>query len=142
MNLNIIHGGGHIDERGEVQFVNDFSFPDVKRFYIIKPKQNQVRAWQGHKIERKYFFASHGSFLVCTILIDNWDKPSTDLEVNQIILNSNDHKILEIPAGYANGFKALEPNSTLIVFSNLTLAESQQDDYRFDQSLWVDWEDI
>ena len=44
-----------------------------------------------------------------------------------------------IPGGYANGFRALEPHSKLIVFSNFTVEESSSDDYRFSKELWFNW---
>jgi dTDP-4-dehydrorhamnose 3,5-epimerase len=45
-----------------------------------------------------------------------------------------------IPGGYANGFKALEDNSRLLAFSNLSLEESRQDDYRFEKNMWKNWD--
>lgn len=141
MSIQLINGGNHIDDRGEIQFVNEFTFPDVKRFYIIKPKFNQVRAWQGHRREHKYFFVSHGSFLVCTVRIDDWGNPSPDLKVNATILTEEQPTILAVPSGHVNGFKSLQENSTLIVFSNLSLEDSLKDDFRFDKTLWFDWDE-
>ena len=47
-----------------------------------------------------------------------------------------------IPLGYANGIKALETNSKLIVFSSQTLENAKKDDYRFEKNLWFDWNSI
>ena len=52
---SIIQGGRHTDERGSIWFVNSFKFKDVKHFYIIEQPKNIVHAWQGQKIEIKYF---------------------------------------------------------------------------------------
>jgi dTDP-4-dehydrorhamnose 3,5-epimerase len=50
----IIKGGSYSDNRGEIRFVNDFQFDDVKRFYFIKhPDKSVIRAWQGHQFEKK-----------------------------------------------------------------------------------------
>ena len=54
---------------GEITFFNDFDLTDIKRFYVISnhnspvTNHNQVRAWQGHKVEQKYFFNVKGAFL-------------------------------------------------------------------------------
>ena len=136
----LINGNNYIDERGEVGFINDLTFQEIKRFYWIKNhSENIIRAWQGHKIEKKYFVVMNGTFLICTVKIDNWDNPSHNLEVDEFVLSSKKQQVLCIPPDHANGFKALEPDSKLIVFSNLSLSDSQNDLYRFDQSLWFDW---
>ena len=37
------------------------------------------------------------------------------------------------------GFKALEANSKMMVFSSFTVEESSNDNYRFDKDKWYDW---
>ena len=136
----IIKGGIFQDERGSISFVNEFDFSDVKRFYVITNRsENIVRAWQGHKIERKYFYTISGSFLICAVKIDDWDNPSQDLPVEKVTLSENKSQILMIPPGYANGIKALKHDSKLLVFSSLTLENAKSDDYRFEASLWYGW---
>ncbi|MDD4374253.1 MAG: dTDP-4-dehydrorhamnose 3,5-epimerase family protein [Bacteroidales bacterium] len=131
--MQLIKGNIHIDQRGIVRFVNDFHFENVKRFYTIThPDTNITRAWQGHKLETKYFYVTKGSFLINWIKIDNWQQPSKDLETNTHTLSDSESEILIIPPGHVNGFKALEPDSTMIVFSDMSLEESKEDDYRFD----------
>ena len=138
--LKLIDGGEFNDERGKLRFVNDFDFSDVKRFYIIENTSlDVIRAWQGHKIENKYFFVIIGAFLICAVKIDNWETPSVDLPVEKYILNDRKSRILMIPAGYANGIKALEPNSKLLVFSSQTLEDAKNDDCRFEKDMWYDW---
>ena len=47
----IIEGGKFKDERGEIQFFNNFDMTEIKRIYtIFHPDANIIRAWQGHKI--------------------------------------------------------------------------------------------
>lgn len=136
----IIDGDSFVDERGILSFVNDFEFNDVKRFYIISNYSEKIiRAWQGHKIERKYFYSINGSFVICAVKIDNWDKPSLNLPVEKYILNDKKSQILMIPPGYANGIKALKHNSKLLVFSSLSFENAKNDDYRFNKKLWYDW---
>ena len=139
----IIQGGIHDDNRGRLSYVNEFNFDDVKRFYTICNKStNIVRAWQGHKIENKYFHVTSGSFIICVVKIDNWKNPSKYLPVETFTLSANKSQILKVSAGYATGIKALDENSKLMVFSSNTLEDGKDDDYRFDDNMWFDWENI
>jgi len=135
--MQLIKGNIHIDHRGIVRFVNDFHFENVKRFYTIThPDTNIIRAWQGHKLETKYFYVTKGSFLINWIKIDNWEQPSKDLKINTHTLSDIQSEILIIPPGHVNGFKALEPDSTMMVFSDMSLEESKGDDFRFAVDYW------
>jgi len=56
----IIQGGIAVDDRGQIAFVNEFDFRDVKRFYVI---QNRTGFYQGMawtQKEGKYFFVAKG----------------------------------------------------------------------------------
>ena len=133
----LIQGNSYTDERGTLHFVNDFNFEGIKRFYTIShPDTSMIRAWQGHKIETKYFFVTKGEFLICWVEIDNWENPGKELKINKQILSADDPQMLIIPAGNANGFKALGPDSQMIIFSDLTLEESSQDINRFEIDYW------
>jgi len=137
---SVIEGGIFKDSRGEIRHVNDFNFDEVKRFYIIHQKDSStVRAWQGHKIEKKYFYVLKGAFLFAWVRIDKWNNPSPDLKSESIVLSGYESKLLYIPGGFANGIKAVEDDSILLVYSNLSLEDSQKDIMRFDKSLWFDW---
>ena len=137
MSVKIINGGSHTDKRGTLRFVNDFDMSEVKRFYAIThPDSEVVRAWQGHKIEKKFFFCVSGSFTVGAVKIDDWNNPSTDLVPEVFELSSDNPQVLEVPAGYANGFKANEADSTLMVYSNQSLQEAADDNFRFDPEMW------
>nr|WP_315161307.1 WxcM-like domain-containing protein [uncultured Flavobacterium sp.] len=137
---NLIQGGSYQDERGKLTFVNDFNLSQVKRYYIIEHTDvSVVRAWQGHKKEQKWFQVISGRFLVSVIQPDNWENPSKNIEPETFILEATENKVLHIPGGFANGFKALEPNSRVIVFSDFSLEESVNDNFRFDSQLWFDW---
>src|SRR6185437_9694496 len=115
---SLITGGQHIDERGNLFFFNDFDMKTVRRFYIIEPGDtNIVRAWQAHQKEQKWLYVIKGSFKIVVVKPDGWEKPSQKLFTKEIILKSDSNQLLHIPGGYANGFKALEANSKLMVFS-------------------------
>ena len=132
-----IIGGIHFDKRGKLSFINDFDMSQIKRFYLIEHEETSIiRAWQGHKLEQKWFFVLKGSFLVGVVQPDNWENPSKDLEVKTFILKDTNNEILYIPGGFANGFRALEPGSVLQVFSDLHLSTSVADNFRFNTELW------
>jgi dTDP-4-dehydrorhamnose 3,5-epimerase len=133
----LISGNSYTDQRGTIRFVNDFAFNGIKRFYSITHHNMQtVRAWQGHKLETKYIYVTQGCFLVNWIEIDNWEQPSKHLVLNKHTLKSTQSEILIIPSGHVSGFKALEPDSTMIVFSDMSLEDSKMDDYRFPVDYW------
>ena len=123
-----------------MRFVNAFDFPDVKRFYFIKhPDTSVVRAWQGHEIEKKYFYPITGSFIVAWVKIDDFENPSENLIPEYHLLSAQNSEILSIPKGYANGLKALEPNSELMIFSDVGVEESVREKIRFPAEKWLDW---
>lgn len=137
---SILKGGIFTDHRGSMRFVNDFRFGDVKRFYFIKhPDTTVVRAWQGHQFEKKYFYPIAGSFLVAWVKIGDFENPSRDLLPEYHMLSTENSEIISVPKGYANGLKALEPNSELLIFSDMDLEESVNEKIRFSADWWLDW---
>jgi dTDP-4-dehydrorhamnose 3,5-epimerase-like enzyme len=143
MNLErpgLLHGGCSVDDRGTVAFVNDFVLSRYRRMYIVtNHKAGFVRAWHGHKSERKAALVLSGAALVCTVAIDNWDEPSSKLPIQRFVLSERNPGVLEIPAGYANGFMSLSPDTRVAFFSSATLDESLVDDVRFPSRLWDPW---
>jgi len=140
--VSYVAGGKFADERGTVSFFNDFKMDAVKRFYIIEPiNTDTIRAWQGHRHEKKWFYVTTGSFRVAIIKPNDWQNPSRDLKPMVFGLSSLESMLLFVPAGHVTGFRALEKGSKLIVFSDKTLDESKDDDFRFDVKMWADvWE--
>ena len=139
----IIKGATFSDNRGSMRFVNDFRFGDVKRFYFIKhPETSGIRAWQGHQFEKKYFYPITGSFVVAWVKIDDFNNPSDNLIPEYYILTASNSEIISIPKGYANGLKALEPNSELMIFSDMNLEESVNEKIRFKSEKWFDWQKL
>lgn len=137
----LIEGGLAIDDRGSLAFVNDFGFDGVKRFYIVSNHRSGfVRAWHGHRREAKYVLALSGAAIVGVVPIDNWDNPASDLPVQRYVLTEYKPALLYIPAGYANGFKTLKPETRLLFLSTATLEESRSDDLRYDAHYWDAWQ--
>jgi len=136
--VRLIEGNSFSDHRGIIRFVNDFNFDGIKRFYTIQHKDTKtIRAWQGHKLETKYFYVAKGSFLIGIIKIDDWEQPSKDIKIQHTILSDSKSELLMIPSGNANGFKTIEPDSILVVFSDKTLEESKADDFRWDSEYFT-----
>lgn len=137
MNPKIIQGGDFSDHRGTISYVNDFSFKNIQRFYIISNSdENPTRAWQGHKLDAKNFYCVNGSFKIHFVKIDNWENPSKNLKIETIIVSSSESKIVCIPAGYANAIESLETDSKLISFSTLPLVAVCDDDVRYASDYW------
>ncbi|MCZ4242913.1 WxcM-like domain-containing protein [Pedobacter punctiformis] len=140
MHATLIKGGVHSDNRGVLTFFNDFDMNPIKRFYTTTHfDETVIRAWQGHQYEQKWFYVVEGSFKVILVEPDDWTSPSANLPYEEFLLNSKNNEILNIPSGMATGFQALEASSKLMIFSDVTLAESINDDYRFDNGLWYKW---
>ena len=136
----IIKGGSFSDDRGLMRFVNDFRFDDIKRFYLIKhPDPSVIRAWQGHQFEKKYFYPVSGTFVIAWVKIDNFENPSLDLTCDHHIVSAEKSEIILLPKGYANGIKALEANSELMIFSDMSLEESVNERIRYPGNWWLDW---
>lgn len=134
----LIEGGKHNDSRGMLTYFNDLSLDGVKRFYSVEhPNTGIVRAWQGHKNEQKWFHVVSGEFKIVLIKPDDWNTPSKNLSCSTFEINDN--QVLHVPGGFVSGFRALLPNSKMIVFSDFSLEESLKDDFRFDKDLWYKW---
>jgi len=138
--IKIIQGEIFTDHRGIISSLNDFRFDGVQRFYFIhQSDKNIVRGWHGHQFEKKWFYCVKGSFTLALVKPDDWENPSKDLPAEIFHLVENDSKIVCVSQGYANCIKAGVDNSILLIFSGKTLPEAYNDSWRYDSSLWVDW---
>jgi len=140
-NLNkkpyLIEGGLAVDDRGQLTFVNDFDFSNIKRFYMVENfSQDVIRAFHGHLKEEKYVLVVSGSVIIAAVEMDDITKPKKSNKIYRFILSSKKPTILQIPAGYANGFRVLENNTKIIFFSTSSLEESKGDDYRLSYDYW------
>lgn len=137
MEPRIIKGGQFQDERGIINFNNNFNALGIKRFYTIQNKSTDfIRGWQGHKIEQRWFSAIGGSFKIKLIQIDNWENPSENLPHLEFILKSESLDILHIPGGFVTAIQALENDSKLLLFADYQLGEIQ-DEYRFELNYFI-----
>lgn len=133
----LIAGDLTVDDRGQIRFVNDFALAGVKRFYVIENySPDTIRAFHGHRQEMKYLTVVQGSALIAAVPFDDPKTPRKDVSMARFVLAAVKPTVVCIPPGYANGFKALEPRTILLVFSTATLEESKTDDYRFPADYW------
>ena len=139
--INIVNIDTSVDDRGYLRYCNSFNLSSYVRFYdVINYQSNFIRAWHGHKNESKAAMVREGSALICLVKVDDWKKPSNKLEIKKYFLSQKNPKVLEITAGYANGFMSLEPNTKITFYSDKTTKDSLGDDYRFDYNFWNPWD--
>lgn len=139
---SLMLGASHKDERGKILFFNSLDLSQIKRMYQIEPANERIiRAWQGHKIEQKWFYCLAGSFIINLIEIMDFEHPSKDAKISQHILTATNPSVLYVNGGYASGIKSTAPNSKVLVFSDFSKEASKNDDYRFDTDFWnAKWE--
>ncbi len=126
-----------MDDRGQVTFANEFRFHGIQRFYLVENfSTDVVRAFHGHLREEKYVLAVSGSALVAAVELDNTTAPNAHNPVHRFVLSARQPALLHIPAGYANGFRALERDTRLLFLSTSTLEAARQDDHRFPHDYW------
>ena len=123
---NLIKGGSHTETRGKFEFINDFDLTKIKRFYKTTHFDTEtIRAWQVHQKETKWFHCIKGSFEVK--VADLLTK-----EINSFTLTESEITVLHISSGNANGFKALESDSVLMIFSDMTLEQAKDDNMKLE----------
>ena len=55
--LKFFAGGSAVDDRGKLQYCNDFDMAEVRRFYVVSNHETRfVRAWHAHKQEAKFVY--------------------------------------------------------------------------------------
>lgn len=133
--VKIIKGDSYKDERGILYYNNEFNLHNIKRTYsIFHSETTVIRAWQVHYLEHKYFKCIRGEFLL------TWKRIGDNSIAQKKHLKEHDNVIVSIPCGYANGLKAIEENSEILIFSNLSLEESIKDRKTLKKELWFDWD--
>ena len=131
MEPKLIPGGLFSDDRGTLRYNNDFDASLIKRIYVIENKSVQFeRAWQGHKIEQRWFSAINGSFQITLITPNDWENPTEIVQKHTFILESGTLDVLHIPSGFLSHIKALQDNAQLLVLADYKLGEIA-DEYKF-----------
>jgi dTDP-4-dehydrorhamnose 3,5-epimerase-like enzyme len=136
----LIRGGSAVDDRGEIAFINELDLSEFRRCYIVSNHDvGFVRAWHGHRFERKAAFVVSGAAVVCAVEIDDWDSPSPDLHIHRYVLSERNPSALIIPAGFANGFMTLASDTRICFLSSSSLEDAAGDDIRFAARTWDPW---
>ena len=139
---HVKEGKNFVDDRGVLTYFNGIDLSIWKRFYLVKNhRQGYVRAWHGHQKEAKLIIPIAGSSLIGTVQITDWEKPSRDSKVITFVASADQPNPIFIPEGYANGFKTLTDDGTLLILSSSTLAQSAKDDFRYPWDYWNCWEE-
>lgn len=129
----------HSDERGELRYCNEFDLSSARRFYSIRFGQSeQIRAWQAHKIETKAIIPIDGVTKIVLVEIIDFDKGIAG-QVFEFVLDANSPNVLLVPGGYANGIQSKSTDSSIVIFSNLSVDDAKNDDYRFEKSQFYFW---
>ena len=137
MQVRLIHGGLHIDERSIVRFVNDFDFKGEDRFYTVKAhKTGEPRGWIDHRLENKWFTALAGTLVVFVVAPDDWKNPSRNLPVQRFALSALKPAVLHVPPGHATSSVMLSDDALIRIFSSGKIEDAAEDDWRFDVGIW------
>ncbi|TRX40138.1 cupin domain-containing protein [Flavobacterium restrictum] len=138
MNPIIIKGDSHIDSRGVLFYNNDFDASAIKRIYVVEnQKIDFIRAWQGHKIEQRWFSPIIGSFNIQLIKIDDWQKPFKNLKPTTYFVTAEKLDVLHVPSGYVSSIQSLKEGSKLLVMSDYFLGEIN-DEYRYPLDYFIE----
>jgi len=128
----IIEGYAYDDNRGVLYYNNNFNASAIKRIYFIENRDTDlVRAWQGHKIEQRWFGAIKGNFEIKLIRVDNWEAPSLDLKQYVFSISAEKLDLLHIPPGYISSIRSLTDDAKLLVMADHGLGEIK-DEHRYD----------
>ena len=141
--IKVVEGEIFTDHRGVIQSANSLDFAEIRRSYTITNADTTViRGWHGHQDEKKWFWCLKGGFKGVFVEIDNWEEPSRDLKPHIYNLRAEKSQVICVPEGYANCFRATEPDSLLMVFSSKTYPECLSDSWRYEPNYWFDWNEI
>lgn len=118
-----------VDDRGVLHQVIETAqkaLPQIARVYQVRNfDPGTIRGFHRHRREWKAFYVSQGSakFVVC-------QENAGSLE--SFVMTDQQPRLLVVPPGFYNGWKALGPDTLLLGFSSATIEESVQDDERVD----------
>lgn len=130
----LLQGGSHTDHRGCISFVNGFDMSGIDRFYTLAlPRAGITRAWQGHRMEAKYYFPVQGRWRLAWVYMDK-DIPIAEWKPEVVELHSSENKMLYLPPGYASGIQTLEDHGIMLGFS--VPGPEPEDILRWDARMW------
>jgi len=132
-----IKGSSYKDNRGSLNYNNYFDASVINRMYVIENNLGFTRRWQGHKIEQRWFSAMKGDFEIQLIKVDNWEAPNKKLKKLTFKLTEKTLDFLHIPAGYISSIKSFNTGDKLLVMSDYSLGEVN-DDYKYSSDYFIE----
>lgn len=117
-----------VDDRGFLyQVFGDFGdYPPIKRVYVVgNHSKGIIRGLHKHTKEYKFFFIVSGS---AKFVVERGEGGGVDT----FVLSTKQPAVLVVPPGHFHGWTSLADDTAIIGMSNLSLAESEQDDTRKD----------
>lgn len=134
MSLNkpyIIEGSLHSDTRGILKCNNNFDLSEIKRVYSISNSlDNNVRGWQGHLVEKRWFIAAQGRFSISVASITDWPLVDKNQDIHSFTLENN-MNVLYVPEGNVTCIEQVSSKGTLLVFADYFFKEIN-DEYRLE----------
>ncbi|MCF3109946.1 WxcM-like domain-containing protein [Niabella sp. CC-SYL272] len=132
MNVQLLQGGQHTDQRGSLLFNNGFDASPVKRIYTIEHNNTSlIRGWMGHEIENRWFTVVSGGFQVKVKPVSDWLQPELDEKDTAVFtLKAGALDVLHIPPGHIFSLQALEPSSKILVMADHPVGTTN-DEHRY-----------
>ncbi|MGJ7031903.1 WxcM-like domain-containing protein [Niabella hirudinis] len=132
MNVQLIQGGHHTDQRGTLLYNNGLDLAPVRRIYTIEHSSTQlIRGWMGHEIENRWFTVVSGTFRLTVKPVTNWEEPDLgDTGTETFLLNASSLDTLHIPPGHIFCLQALEPDSKILIMADHPVGTTN-DEHRY-----------
>ncbi|WP_018630760.1 WxcM-like domain-containing protein [Niabella aurantiaca] len=132
MKAQLIQGGNHTDQRGQLLFNNGFDLEPVRRIYTIEHSNTSlIRGWMGHETEHRWFTVVSGSFQIKVKSVGDWQQPELDAEDAAVfVLRSGSLDVLHIPPGHIFCLQALDLHSKIVVMADHPVGTTN-DEHRY-----------
>ena len=111
-NFTRLFSSEDLNDLGVSFIIKQINFSLTKKKGTIRGLHYQIFPFP----EAKIFKCMNGSF--CHTFIDMRECSPTFLKYNQVVLKSNESKMLHLPEGIAHGMQSLEDNSKVVYFSS------------------------
>ncbi|TKC05278.1 WxcM-like domain-containing protein [Pedobacter frigoris] len=139
-NIMVIKGGRHIDNRGIMDYINEFDMSLIKRMYMINhPNKHIKRGWRAHKLEQRWFYVVKGGFEINLVKIDDFENPDPNQKIETYELTDQQPMVIHVPVGYASAFRALENDSKVVVYADANIQAAVNDNYQYPIDYFVNW---
>jgi len=104
-----------IDERGKIMHMlrnDDSNFTKFGEIYFSYTHPNTVKAWHLHKRMTVNYVCLIGKIKL--VLFDDRKNSSTNGQIQEIFLTTENYSLVSVPPNIWNGFKSIENKSSII----------------------------